>query len=161
MIFVDRRTGSVDLKPLLQTRSILTDLEYGDVSFSGNDQERSYNIGIERKRIRDLINSITTGRLSAHQIPGMLKAYDRSYLIIEGVWKGDRRTRELLLSNDGGRTFRSLYQGNRQWSDMRVYSYLTTIETHIGIPFRITRDARDTARMIDMIYGFTGTHLIW
>jgi ERCC4-type nuclease len=154
MIFVDRRVGSCELAPLLKTKAIVTELEFGDVSFAGSNNETSLSIGIERKRIRDLINSIGSGRLSAHQLPGMLANYDRSYVIVEGVWRGDRQTGELLISSDGGRTFRSLYKGNKRWSVAGVYSYLTTIETYLGVPFRMTRDARDTARTIDMLYGW-------
>jgi ERCC4-type nuclease len=154
MIFVDRREGSVDLAPLFKTKAIITTMEFGDVAFSGNNNDESISIGVERKRINDLISSISTGRLSGHQLPGMIKTYDRSYLIVEGVWKGDRRTGELLVSRDYGKSFRSLHMGMRKWSASAIYNYLTSVETFIGVPCRLTRDARDTALTIEILYGW-------
>jgi ERCC4-type nuclease len=154
MIFVDRREGSVDLAPLLKTKAIITDMVFGDVAFTGNNNDELISIGIERKRIRDLVNSISTGRLSGHQLPGMVNAYDRSYIVVEGMWRGDKNSGELLISRDYGKTFRSLYQGNRRWSATAIHNYLTSVETFIGVPYRLTRDARDTAKTIDMLYAW-------
>jgi len=154
MIFVDRREGSIDLVPYFKTKPIVTELEFGDVSFSGSYVGESLSIGVERKRVSDLIGSIASGRLSGHQIPGMIRTYYRSYLVVEGIWKGDKGTDELLVSRDGGRTFRSLFYGNKRWTGSSIYAYLTGIETFLGIPFRLTRDARSTVQLIEYLHGW-------
>ena len=151
MIFIDRRTGSLDLAPLIKTPNMLCELEFGDVSFNGTSKEESVSIGIERKKIRDLLNSIATGRLSAHQLPGMLKSYDYSYIIVEGVWKGDR-SGELVISRDGGKSFLPVFYGKRKWTAEGVWNYLTTIETFMYVPFRITRGAKETAQVVETLY---------
>lgn len=151
MIFVDRREGSADLAPLIKTPNMLCELEFGDASFTGESKEGTVSVGVERKKIRDLLNSISTGRLSAHQLPGMLNSYDYSYIIVEGVWKGNR-SGELVISRDWGKTFLPVFYGKRKWTAEGVWNYLTTIETFLHVPFRITRDARDTARTIETLY---------
>ena len=151
MIFIDSREGSKDLAPLIKTPNMLCELEFGDVSFNGNSDDGTVSVGIERKKIRDLINSIATGRLSAHQLPGMIEAYDYSYIIVEGVWKGDRDG-ELVISRDWGKSFLPVFYGKRKWTAEGVYNYLTTVETFLYVPYRLTRDARDTAKMIETLY---------
>src|SRR5271166_1849574 len=64
-------------------------LHAGDFSFLGNGpNDEPWTIGIERKRMRDMVNSIRGGRFSGEQLPKLLN-YDRAYLIFESRWKTD------------------------------------------------------------------------
>lgn len=94
MIFVDDRIGSNDLCNQLQAKGLpseLTRLEFGDVSFVGKGpNDTTLNIGIELKKLPDLVQSIKSGRLAGHQIPGLVGprgAYDRAWLLVEGEWR--------------------------------------------------------------------------
>lgn len=91
MILVDSRSGSRELLPYLKalrTPAKHTMLEYGDFAMKlrGPDDEL-VTVGLERKTLSDLVTSIQSGRLSGHQLPGLVKAYDFPLLIIEGTWR--------------------------------------------------------------------------
>jgi ERCC4-type nuclease len=156
MIYIDRREGSKDLAPLLRVPNIIVTLDFGDAMFGGNAESGPILIGIERKKLPDLLGSIASGRLVGHQIPGMMKAYEVNYLIVEGIWKGDRGSGELTISKDGGRTFRQASFGKRTWTEAGVYNFLTSIETHTSMHYRLTRDAKGTARMIEYLESWWG-----
>lgn len=99
MISVDDRVGSIELIPILQSmapilcsakdavipRITSARMLCGDVCFDGLGQNKTVAVGIERKRLRDMINSIRSGRYSGHQLPEMLDFYDEYYLTIEGM----------------------------------------------------------------------------
>lgn len=89
MILCDDRTGSKELLPLLKGIGVpceLTRLEYGDVAFDGNGPKGPITVGIERKTLNDMLNCIEDARYAAHQRPGMLNLYSKSFLILEGLW---------------------------------------------------------------------------
>jgi ERCC4-type nuclease len=104
MIQVDDRIGSVELIPILQNlmpclcRSVSalfvlppvtsTRLLCGDVSFEGvGPKDSPILIGIERKRLGDMLSSLRSGRYEGKQLPEMCDYYDASYLIIEGQYR--------------------------------------------------------------------------
>lgn len=88
-ILIDDRTGSRQLIefPPLDKMASLTRMEFGDVAFTGNGPDGDIvSIGIEVKSITDLVGSLDTGRLQATQIPGMLRTYTESWLLIHGSY---------------------------------------------------------------------------
>jgi ERCC4-type nuclease len=92
VLFVDSRVGSGDLVLPLQRLGVPaeeTTLSFGDAMFFGNgpEGEGSVRVGIEIKKIRDLMQSIQTGRLSGHQLSGLLQNYDVRILLVEGLWR--------------------------------------------------------------------------
>lgn len=96
---VDSRTGSKEALPYLQrigAKCQLTHLEFGDFCFEGNGPDGRIAVGIERKSLSDALNCIDDARYSAHQRPGMLAMYQKSILMIEGVWKPDSVTGYLM-----------------------------------------------------------------
>ena len=90
MILVDTRAGSNELiEPLLKAGLPVEEatLEFGDLAFLGRGEGgKKLTIGIEHKKMGDLVQSMTGGRLAGHQLPGMLGMYDRCWLIAEGDW---------------------------------------------------------------------------
>ena len=38
-------------------------------------------------KLPDLVSSLRTGRLSGHQLPGLVSSFDFSYLLVEGTWR--------------------------------------------------------------------------
>lgn len=95
MLVIDDRAGSSDLyAPLKQMGLpvVLSRTEFGDVSFEGKGlAAHTLDIGIEHKKLGELIQSIRDGRFAGHQLPGMVKMYDRSWLLVEGQWKQDEQ----------------------------------------------------------------------
>ena len=90
MIQIDERTGSAELQSLFPpgVPTIVGRLEFGDFAFLGNGPEdEPVSIGVERKGIRDLLNSMVTGRLVGHQLIGLVNNYHYVYIVVEGLWR--------------------------------------------------------------------------
>lgn len=109
MIYVDERTGSVELAVTFQHHRShpavsIKRLPAADFCFSGNGPDGPCMIGVERKTIygqtnahtgsqfRDLFSSIRTGRLSGEQLPKLLDHYDFIVIIVEGIFRTDAAT---------------------------------------------------------------------
>ncbi len=153
MIYIDNRTGSKDLKPYIPD-SILVHLDSADASFEGEGPQGTViSVGIERKRIGDLLNSIATGRLSAEQLPKMLDTYQYNYIVVEGVWRRDKHDDTLWISTDGGHTYKTPH-GRQRWTMEGVYHYLSTLQVIVNIRLFQTRTARDTAHLITYLYSW-------
>lgn len=90
---VDDRVGSRHLQLHLRNHHLdarLRRLDYGDVWFEGWRKNEVVKVGVELKRVDDLIGSMLSKRLIDRQLPGMFKDYDVGYLLIEGVWRPTR-----------------------------------------------------------------------
>ena len=84
MILIDSRTGSGELAPYISSPKLVCHLDFADFSFSGNGPEGGVGIGVERKGVMDLLQSMTSGRLVGHQLIGLQKEYDWTYLLVVG-----------------------------------------------------------------------------
>jgi ERCC4-type nuclease len=162
VIFADPRVGSKqtekrshDLTGPLSDLGIdveLTPLDFGDFAFFGNGPEGPLSVGIELKTVSDFINSMLSGRLAGHQIPGLVEKYQRVYLIIEGFYRAKRGSG--LLEVPRGAGWAPLHCGPRPvfWAD--VERFITGLE-EAGIRVRRTRTSNETARVIaQVLYGF-------
>lgn len=94
MLLVDSRIGSADLAKPLADMGLpveLTQLEFADVAFAGRgNNDVMVMVGIELKKLPDLVASLRTGRLSGHQLPGLVgpdSVYDFSWLLVEGTYR--------------------------------------------------------------------------
>jgi ERCC4-type nuclease len=96
-ILIDDRVGSRELlKHFAPSTAELCHLAFGDFTFVGNGVgEEAWMIGVERKTIPDMVNSLSSGRFVGHQLVGLLENYKRQYLILEGRFLA---TREGLLT---------------------------------------------------------------
>lgn len=105
MMTVDDRTGSVELADTLRAMHLEVEVKrmaFGDFAFEGNGPKGPCTVGVERKRLRDLLCCIEDGRFCGHQLPGLLEMYERVLLIVEGKWGVDNRTLELVEPCQGG-----------------------------------------------------------
>ena len=88
MILVDYRQGSQELVSPLAALGLPVDettLDFGDVAFEGRGAAGAHvNVGIEFKKLGELIGSLRSERLQGHQLPGMCAMYDYRYLLVEG-----------------------------------------------------------------------------
>jgi len=151
MLLIDRRAGSGEFAQwITSVPAILCELEYGDFAFLGNGKdEKDMYIGVERKTITDLQNSIKTGRLTEHQLPGLCDTFDRVYLLVEGIFKED----------DDGRLVH--WQGNRNWaphpqgiSAKEMRGFLFSLEEFAGVRVLYSRSTRDTCEILAQLYNW-------
>lgn len=136
VFLVDDREGSRNLLacPVLQGRGILGRLEFGDVMLTGHGPNAStISVGVEVKSVSDLLSSISTGRLGGHQIPGMLKSYDHSWLLVYGVVRaGNDNSLEVQGRN---KTWRKFHIGKRPvpWSYLEGFLLTATLISPLRI----------------------------
>ena len=123
MIRIDPRAGSCDLiEPLrrIGVEVAVVNMDYGDLAFEGNGPDGAVAIGIEYKKMEDLIQCVNDNRFLGHQLPGMLEAYDHLYLVIEGtpLWQADGG-----FKNYEG----SLHRWRRSHSNISLMRLLSTV----------------------------------
>lgn len=152
MIYIDDRVGSCDLLPLLPNNSAsLTRLEYGDASFLGRGiDDAPVSIGVERKRINDLLNSMTSGRLSGHQLIGLTACYDVTYIVVEGLWRANPQSGILEKPRRGG--WGPVQLGARTFMSKEVWSFLNTLQILAGVYIWKSGSARATAQWLVNLY---------
>jgi len=101
MIHVDPRAGSGQFRDYLNNEvkfrgkkkiAMHGQLPFGDFFIPGNGPEGRITVGVELKRVADLIQCMKDGRLTGHQIPGMLRMYDWSVLLVYDEWQGKPQT---------------------------------------------------------------------
>lgn len=128
MILIDDRQGSKELQAHINAgvNSDLTRLEYGDVAFDGcGPDDTPVLIGVERKAISDLASSIATGRLSGHQLIGLLRCYQYVYIIIDGLWRSNNHSG--ILEVYRGKGWQPLMFGQRQFMAREITGYINTL----------------------------------
>jgi ERCC4-type nuclease len=141
LILLDGRAGSADLAPYLRAVSAeftVTSLEFGDAAWVGEGEgARTTSVGVEYKKIHDLLACIGDGRFAGHQLPGLTQNYDRIYLLIEGRIRADRNTGILQsLRRDrwveivkGGRGF--MYRDLEHWyTSMEEFAQVRIVKTY-------------------------------
>ncbi len=154
MLLIDKRAGSKELvaplaKLLGADKVEETSLDFGDVAFSGRGlKDATLDIGIEFKTIGDIAQCCRDGRFAGHQLPGMRKTYDHSWLMVEGTWRHD----------DAG--YITTYQGPRRgWKALPGKMRASEFEKHIltfelcgGVHVRYTNNRADSLRAIVDLY---------
>lgn len=152
MIYVDRRTGSIELKEPLEKLGVqvyVDTLEYGDVFFAGEGPNGVESIAIERKCLGDLIQSMRSGRLSGHQLPGLMTTYDRVYLMVEGEWQPDK---DGFIEEFKYGRWRPYKLGQSQITYLEPASYLNTLEMVAGVRVQRTLDINESAHYIRALW---------
>lgn len=143
----NRKDEKRKLHPLLEDIAALGRLEFGDISFESHDGKK---IGLERKTLRDLLSSMTTGRLLGHQVPGLLNMYDVTYLIVEGVWKASPKSAALLTRC--GKKWIPIRFGKRFYTHREFYSFLNSLEILFGIHCITTYSIVQTACVVRALH---------
>ena len=132
MIMVDDRAGSKDIIRYIPpgVKTSLCRLDYGDCMWVGEGDKGYVTVGVERKTVTELLQAITTGRLSGHQLIGMQSWYDHLYLVVDGLWGVDdngfitvRRGQQWTSTMPDGRQVRLSYMTN----------YLNTLNIKVGV----------------------------
>jgi len=156
MILIDSRIGSANLAHLFSPGvTVLTTLEAGDFAFIGNStNEESVFVGIERKTLSDLIQSIMSGRLIAEQLPKMQSSYNIYYLVAEGIWRTCPQTGMLQVCTGW------VAKGTAKWlsisgmSSRDFHARLNTLDIFVGVKLRFTSCPFETAKLVEALHGW-------
>lgn len=152
MITIDSREGSRELLPFFPPNlAVLGRLQYADFAFLGKGpSDIPITIGIERKAFMDLINSMTTGRFSGHQLPGLLSHYQVVYLLIEGIWRFNPKSG--LLERRKGKSWTPLELGSRRFMAREVWGFLNTLIIRTNVHIIQTGTRRETAQVVAALH---------
>lgn len=146
---VDRRTGSGELlQPIIRygVPAQAVELEYGDFAFEGNGPDGKVMIGIERKRLRDMMASIRSGRFSGHQLPGLIASYDFCYLLLEGLFRPEQSTGMLQELNHG---WKDVTLGEQRFLYRELYLFLCSMERKT--PLRVHRSSYPSETVLQIV----------
>lgn len=163
MLLVDPQgpKGAFLLEPLVAAGlpAVLADpqLDAGDLAFTGRGfGGTAVEIGIEFKRLdsssTDLAQSLRSGRLSGEQLPKLLGergAYDKAWLLIEGIWRHDPKT-GLVTAYKGKHRGWQPIPGKMPSSELE--KRLLSLEMLGGLHVRFTNTRADSIRFIGSLY---------
>jgi ERCC4-type nuclease len=171
VILVDNRIGSKDLLSSLPERlnPQTATLPYGDVSFVGKGPNgKLFNVGVEIKTISDSLDSFTSKRFVADQLPGLLECYDRVYYLLEGTFtRSDDGCLKLgkwvPVRRKVGEQLLQL--GDRKWiwnrdsgvKYLQFKNYFTSISETKNVRIIQTIDREDTAYTLGCLYTWWQT----
>jgi ERCC4-type nuclease len=175
MISVDDRIGSIELIPILQEiaqilcssksfipppritscRMVASDFCFDGLGACG----KRIGVGIERKRISDMLNSIRSGRYAGSQMVDMLALYDDCYLIVEGYHRCSsdgyleilHTQADPLGSGLGGKWF-PLKLGQQLVRYTELDHFLCTQERCTKVKVRRTNTEYETAAQVISLY---------
>ena len=149
---LDDRTGSGDLIRYLRGVAKLSRLSFGDAQIEGNGPEgRPVLVGVEVKRVEDILKCITDGRFAGHQLPGLQASYEVVYLVVEGDY---RVGKEGLLEVMRYHMWRPVLLGSRKFMYRDMDNWLTTMEMKAGVKIRRTGGRQETAQFLKDLYGW-------
>jgi ERCC4-type nuclease len=150
---------SRELESLLRARGISVQREalaFGDACFEGNGPQGTMLIGIELKKLHDMLTCIDDARYSAHQRTGMAQMYRVSILNLQGLWRPHDQS-DLLMEGHIARTGELVWAYCRpagrtvMYSKLRRYLFSVTLS---GVHVTYTRDVAHTAQDIIEWYWY-------
>ncbi len=152
---LDYRQGSKEYEPhlrLLDIPVVVEHLEHGDAQVVGRGpDDRPVLVGVEFKKIDDLIRSLNDHRLTGFQLPGMMDFFEITYLLVEGLWTATERG-ELVVWNGKAKRYQPPAFGSRPWSYSALASRLMTLEdAKVRVAF--TGDMRGTVAWLASLYN--------
>ena len=161
---IAKKTGATDLlTPLLKAGlpAEETTLDFGDLCFRGRGEGGApLLIGIEFKKLPEFVQSLVNDRLLAQffgtvdRPGGMLEAYDRHYLLIEGDWDVDDSGRvvtpRFIKGHRGPRTLPLQGAPSAAVMEQRIL----TLETRGGIRVRWARNPKESLRYVSNLFRF-------
>jgi len=160
MILIDSRVGSVEFAKLLPKDICkVSFLEYADFKITGKGYDGvPHLVGIERKTLSDFVQSINSGRLINHQLPGLLNNYNTVYIVLEGMFKYDLRTGDMM--HRVGKSWQPLRYGKTTYKVNRIVGVLNTLSVTRNVIVIRTTGKTETARyLISLHHWWTSKNL--
>jgi ERCC4-type nuclease len=158
IVTVDTREGSKQLIPQLRELGLDVNeaiLPHGDIYIATKPDENglSIDVGIEFKKIQDLVTSLRDGRLIDTQASGMAGPqgdYDIAWLLIEGEWSTNNEGLVIEPFFRGKKKHWRVVKGRMHASEMR--KRLFTLAMKGGFHVWFTHDRRATlAFLLDLV----------
>jgi len=151
MIVIDNRKGSGELiKYFPASLAYLDTLDFADFVFIGNGPSGPVTIGVERKVMSDLISSMTSGRLSGHQLPGLLSTYNYIWIIIEGIWQTSPTDGLIQMWTRNG--WKDYKFDHRFHKSVDIIKYLITLTVRGNVRLWFTSNPKETVHFIVSLY---------
>lgn len=150
MLLIDYREGSAELlEPL---RKLGLPAERGtipaDIAFEGRGEGGTpVMVGIEFKKLGELINSLRTQRLQGHQLLGMREHFQFCYLLIEGELHYD--SKGILTKRVGSHTFVPL-PGRMAVAELLKRLYVLHLRGGLNLLWATNRST--TLRFVEALY---------
>lgn len=158
MIIVDDQSGSSTLFPFIRnlTSDALMsriDTGFGDIMWIGNGpDDTELRVGVEYKKIDDVLTCMVDGRYTGHQAGGMIDNYDRRYLLVEGRIRCDRNTG--IMQKLSGDRWRDISRAGRGFTYRELYHWFTTVEEMTQTRVVLTYDEHESARWAVMKHSW-------
>lgn len=153
-LFVDTQVGSCDLvEPLrkLHLDIVPTRLESGDLMFEGRGVKGApVLVGIEFKKLGELIDAFRSARLQGFQVPRMRETYQQSYLLIEGQPRYTRKGQLCHWQSRRGRRQCEVLPGRMTIGEL--LRRLAVLHLCTGIVPWFTTSRADTLQVISALY---------
>ena len=128
-------------------------LPVGDFCFTGEGPKGPALIGVERKRIKDMLSSVRTGRM-AEQLVGMLNHYDYSFLVLEGTFRTNWYSG--ILEDKYGRDYSPVTVGKSTFLGLELESTVSSILATTPVRYIRTRNERETVEwLISLNHAFS------
>lgn len=142
MIYLDPRAGSGDLLSRLTRPALLQQMLFGDAALIGQGPEgRPVPVGVEVKKVPDLLQCITDKRFVGYQLHGLLDNYEVVYLLVEGgIREGESGALQVRTRNGWAQP-----PSAARFSYAAVRGWLMTIEQLTGVRVAETWDRESTA----------------
>ena len=150
MLLIDYRAGSDELREPLRKMGLPAESGdiLADIAFEGRGEGGApVMVGIEFKKLAELVQSLRTQRLQGHQLLKMREHFQFCYLLLEGEILHDRQGR--LLRRTGRREFSPL-PGGMAAGELR--KRLLVLHLRGGLNFIHTTKREDTLEWIEALY---------
>lgn len=152
VILIDERAGSRELIPLIPD-CVPCYLDAGDVAITGSGPDGDVLIGVEVKKLDDLLKSISSGRLAATQLEPLLAGYYQAWLITIGAYR-EGRGGELQIRSGRG-TWYNYRIGNRPVPIGYLESSLIELQT-IGLNHKHAESNEAAAQFVARLARWWG-----
>lgn len=160
-IYIDPRVGSKDLYTPLVELNVpvqLREMESADIRFQGfGHEDQLVTVGIERKRIRDAINSMRTGRFMGHQAVRLVESCVDPVLLIEGAYRAGSSGE--LESPIGAGKWLPVRIGGSTFTYREFNNWLNSIAVLTSIRVVRSNSQLETVRMISDLWHWWGKSL--
>lgn len=143
MIQVDPRQGSAELTPLIKaygSNKGVTARTWGtnlpaDFRFRGNGPHGEVWVGVELKKVRDLLNAMRTGRYEGHQAPEIVTNHSYSWLFLQGIWRGNPENGLLEEAKPG--KWVPVATGRTRYMHAELGNFLNSLQ--VRTPIKVTQ----------------------
>ena len=152
MLLVDDRMGSKHLVSYLgailgKENVALEHLAFGDIAWAGKADTKWVKCGVEIKSVDEIVGEFANPRFIGHQLPGMLKAYDWNWLLVQGMYRPNPKTG--LMEKKAGKEWKPLRPITKYGA---FWTLLNTIDLKAGIRVHQSDGVTKTAHWLAAMY---------